>query len=348
MSQLIVDEIGPASSVQDRGRFGAQRFGLGPGGAMDIYALAAANALVGQPVDGAAIEIGPLPGRFTAKGGAVRIGLYGAEREVDLGGRKIPVGESILIGEGETLRLGFAKAGLFTYLAIDGGITGTPVFGSLSVNSRAGLGAPFARPLQAGDAFDIAHVGDPAGDVRIAARKLSGDPIRVVLGPQDDHFTQAALADFLGQTWKVSPTSDRMGYRLEGPKLAHKDSANIVSDGTVKGHIQVPGNGQPLVLMADRGTTGGYPKIATIITADLDRFAQMPGGSTFTFAAVDVAEASALARKYWRAIKVLPNQIEPAGARPIAIADLLAGNLAGQAVSALDDATWADIPGIAA
>ena len=143
---------------------------------------------------------------------------------------------------------------------------------------------------------------------RQAARPSAGSifrpadgPIRVVMGPQDDEFGDDAKALFLDSEWKISATSDRMGYRLEGPVIRHLHGHNIVSDGTVDGSIQVPGNGAPIVLMPDRGTSGGYPKIATVISADLGRFAQIPAGKGFRFKAVSMAEAQAEARKFAQA-----------------------------------------------
>jgi 5-oxoprolinase (ATP-hydrolysing) subunit C len=151
MSKLVISAIGPASSVQDGGRYGAQRFGLTPSGAMDRLALAAANSLVGNTSFAAAIEVGPFGAAFTAREGAVRVALAGAARNADIAGRAAALDTSMTLADGESLTLGFAQAGSFSYLAIEGGIAGEPMFGSLAVNARAGLGSPYPRPLQAGD-----------------------------------------------------------------------------------------------------------------------------------------------------------------------------------------------------
>src|SRR5215470_14883732 len=132
---------------------------------------------------------------------------------------------------------------------------------------------------------------------RIELPATSG-PVRVVFGPQDDEFSEDAKMLFLDSEWKISATSDRMGYRLEGPVVQHLHGHNIVSDGTVSGSIQVPGNGAPIVLMADHNTTGGYPKIATVITADFGRLAQTPAGTAFRFKTITMAEAQAEAKKF--------------------------------------------------
>src|SRR5665647_1740633 len=308
MSKLVVAAIGPASSVQDGGRHGAQRYGLTPSGAMDTLALAAANTLVGNAAFDAAIEIGPFGAAFTAREGAVRVALAGAPRSADIAGRIVAWDISMTLADGETLTLGFARSGSFSYLAIEGGIAGEPMFGSLAVNARAGLGSPYPRPLQAGDELRT-QAASGAAERRIELPAIAEGPIRVVMGPQDDEFGDEAKNLFLDSEWKISATSDRMGYRLEGPMIKHLHGHNIVSDGTVNGSIQVPGNGAPIVLMPDRNTTGGYPKIATVITADLGRFAQIPVGTGFRFKAVDMAEAQAEARKFAELLRTLPDRL---------------------------------------
>jgi allophanate hydrolase subunit 2 len=159
------------------------------------------------------------------------------------------------------------------------------------------------------------------------------------MGPQDDEFGDAKEL-FLDSEWKISATSDRMGYRLEGPVIKHLHGHNIVTDGTVNGSIQVPGNGQPIVLMLDRGTSGGYPKIATVITADLGRFAQLPAGRGFRFKAVGMTEAQAEARKFWEMLRTLPNRVRPIENFDLNIEALQDANVAGAAVSAVDAGTW--------
>jgi 5-oxoprolinase (ATP-hydrolysing) subunit C len=241
--------------------------------------------------------------------------------------------------DGETLTLGFARGGAFSYLAIEGGIKGEPVFGSLAVNARAGLGSPYPRPLQAGDELTVdAASGGP--ERRIELPKAPSGPIRVVLGPQDDEFDEANKALFLNSDWKISATSDRMGYRLEGPVIKHLHDHNIVSDGTVNGSIQVPGNGAPIVLMMDRGTSGGYPKIATVISADLGRLAQTSAGTAFRFKAVSMAEAQDEARKFAQILRGLPERLRAADTVELNIEALHDANVAGHAVNAVDAATW--------
>ncbi|MCK7472733.1 MAG: biotin-dependent carboxyltransferase family protein [Rhodopseudomonas palustris] len=334
MSRLVIDSIGPASSVQDAGRPGAQRYGLPPSGAMDLLSLAVANTLLGNAPFAAAIEIGPLGASVTAQDGAVRVAIAGAARAVELAGQPVIMPRSVTLKPGESLKLGAARGGVFSYLAIEGGIVGEPSFGSLAVHARAGLGSPYPRPLQSGDSI-AAPAALPRAELTLNWPPAPEAPIRVVLGPQHDEFGDA-VAVLLGSEWTVSAASDRMGYRLEGPTLTHQHGHNIVSDGTVNGSIQVPGNGQPIVLMPDRGTTGGYPKIATVISADLGRLAQIPPGCKFRFEAVEIATAQQHYRAMMRLIRALPSQLQPVRAA-FDLEALHHANVAGIAVSALDD-----------
>jgi 5-oxoprolinase (ATP-hydrolysing) subunit C len=339
MTRLIVASIGPASSVQDGGRHGAQRYGLTPSGAMDRLALAAANTLLGNAPFAAAVEIGPFGAAFTAREGAVRVALSGAARSADVAGRPVAFDTSMTIPEGETLTLGFAKGGTFSYLAIEGGITGEPMFGSLAVNARAGLGSPYQRPLQAGDELP-AKAASGVPEQRIELPQAANGPIRVLFGPQDDEFAEDAKELFLASQWKISPTSDRMGYRLEGPVIKHLHGHNIVSDGTVDGSIQVPGNGAPIVLMPDRGTTGGYPKIATVISADLGRLAQTTAGTGFRFKVASMAEAQLEVKTFAQLLRSLPDRLRAIDNVELNLEALHDANVAGHAVSAIDADTW--------
>ncbi len=339
MTRLSIGAIGPASSVQDGGRYGAQRYGLTPSGAMDPLALATANVLAGNDIFAAAIEIGPFAAELTANGGPVHLALSGAARPADVAGRIMQAPQSFTMQNGETLKLGFARDGAFSYLAIAGGVPGEPMFGSLAVNARSGLGSPYPRPLQSGDHLDIAPI-QPRGDRTIDLPPVHDGPIRVVLGPQDDEFSDAMKALFLDSEWAVSATSDRMGFRLEGPTIKHLHGHNIVSDGTVLGSIQVPGNGAPIVLMPDRGTSGGYPKIATVISADFGRFAQTPAGRAFRFKAVPMSEAQREARAFAALLKSLPDRVHDLRDGSFDLDQLFKANVAGVAINAIDARTW--------
>ena len=339
MSKLIITTASPGTSVQDKGRYGAQRYGLTTGGAVDVLALAAANTLVGNALFDAGIEAGPLNSTFTARNGPVRLALSGAMRPVTIGDTPIPLNQSFTLHEGEVLTLGVARGGVFTYLAIAGGVRGEAMFGSLSVNARAGLGSPYPRALQAGDSLDVAD-GIDAEPLQLDLPVAAEPVIRVVLGPQADEFDDAAQQLFLSADWTVSAASDRMGYRLGGPKIKHLHGHNIVSDGTVTGSIQVPGDGQPIALMPDRGTSGGYPKIATVISTDLGRFGQLQAGTKFRFKSISVVEAQALAREAAALLRSLPGRLHAPNENLINLAALQNANVAGVAINANDSDGW--------
>jgi 5-oxoprolinase (ATP-hydrolysing) subunit C len=340
MTALVVVTADPATSVQDGGRQGAQRFGLPPSGAMDRTALAVANTLVGNAPFAAAIEIGPFGAGFKPHDGAVRVALAGAMRAASCGGERVAFVRTFIITGGETLTLGPARDGVFSYLAIEGGLHGDPVFGSLSVTSRAGIGSPFPRNLRAGDSVPIGEIHPRANERSCAPLPLATGPIRVIAGPQDDEFDPGSMALLLESEWSVAAASDRMGYRLEGPALHHMRGHNIVSDGLVTGSIQVPGSGQPIVMMPDRGTTGGYPKIATVVSVDIGRLAQTRPGTRIRFAAITVAQAQELARQRAAEVRALPSRLADVGDLALDVAALQGANIAGVAVSAIDAATW--------
>ncbi len=307
MSTLEVVTAGPLTSVQDVGRFGAQRYGLTPSGAMDRLSLAAVNALVEHPLSAPAIEIGPLKTVFIARGGPLCVALTGALRFAHVGNDPCPLYRTFTLRDGDTLTLDAARKGVFSYLTVAGKLKGEAMFGSFSVNARAGLGSPYPRPLQSSDRLTFDNTTSVPD--RIMTPPVFGEgAIRVVPGPQYDEFGDATKI-FFNSPWQISPTSDRMGYRLDGPALTHAGHFNIVSDGTVDGSIQVAGNGQPIVLMKDRGTTGGYPKIATIISADFGRFAQTRPRHTLRFAEVDVAAAQQEACAFHALLQSLPARI---------------------------------------
>ncbi len=313
MSLLEITSAGIATSIQDAGRFGLQRYGLAPSGAMDRVALAAANFLVENPAFDPAIEIGPQGAIVTTQGGPIRIAVTGALRALDVNGHGKRLWQTITLQSGERLTLGMARDGIFGYLAIEGGIAATPVFGSCSVNAYAGLGSPYPRPLQSGDRLTVRTCAAWRDERVLDLPPQQVGAIGVVMGPQADEFG-ASCEVLLNSEWRVSASSNRMGYRLEGPVLQHLYGNNIVSDGTVDGSIQVAGNGQPIVLMRDRGTTGGYPKIATVISADLGRLAQTRFGRTIRFEAMSIDEAQARARAFHGLITSLPGRIHNVGA----------------------------------
>jgi biotin-dependent carboxylase-like uncharacterized protein len=335
MTALVIKTCGPMTSLQDRGRYGYQRFGVSPSGAMDRRGLAMANVLVGNPHETGAIEFMHLGGSVTADGGDIQVALAGADSTLSIDGKPVGPRMSVILKDGQTAEIGHARTGLFAYLAVAGGFFVPPQLGSLSLHLRSRMGGLDGRPLRAGDRLDCAGVEQTGSPMYLPGDlPEDGGPIRVMLGPQDDYFTPGAIRTFFESEFTVSPQADRMGFQLAGPVLEHAKGFNIVSDGIVEGHIQVPGNGQPIVLMRDRQTAGGYPKIATVISADLDRFAQLQPGSPVRFQAVERTEAVAAARALKEWIASLPATLVPVQTA-LTTEHLLAANLISGAVDAL-------------
>jgi allophanate hydrolase len=238
----------------------------------------------------------------------------------------VPALESVTLRRGWRARPVVTGSGISFYLAAEGGIDVPATMGSRATYVRAGLGGVDGRALRAGDAVPLAReAASEREEVRLPGATFDApDVVRVVLGPQDDHFTPAAVREFLHATYTVTPASDRMGLRLSGPRLEHSKGFNIVSDGIPPGAIQVPGDGQPIVLLADRQTTGGYPKIATVISADLPGLGRVGPGASLRFSAVTVAEAE-LARRLLEAdIASWPSRLEPVHPGPSLDPDRLA------------------------
>lgn len=335
MTHLVVRDCGAGTSVQDAGRFGYRRYGVGPAGAIDPVALAVANMLVGNPPGLAAIEFTVMGGSFTVEGGPVRVALAGAPADLKLDGEPVAPLTSVTAHPGQTMTVGPARLGTFMVLAVSGGVETRPDLGSRSFHLRAELGGVDRKPVRAGQSIPVG--GAPIGPDLTAtvAPSVQAGPFRVVLGPQDDYFSAAGIAALLGEAYTVTAQADRMGYRLSGPLIEHAKGFNIVSDGIPTGAIQVPGSGEPIVLLVDAGTTGGYPKIATIISADLPRFVQQRPGSQVRFAAVSRAGAIAAAREQAAMLAAVRAGLKPVG-QGIDAEALLAANLIGGWVDAHD------------
>ena len=299
---------GLLTTVQDRGRIGCQKFGVTVSGAMDEVALRLGNILVGNPQSAAGLEISFLGPRILFRADVV-LALTGAEMDADLDGRPAPWYEAFLARAGQILDVRHCTRGMRAYLTVGGGVDVAVRLGSRSTSLAAGFGGFGGRPLRDGDLLSLGPVvGAPARWAGRGApdvwRPVFGSPqtIRVVMGPQDDAFTEEGRRTLLESTYDVSPSSDRMGCRLEGPAIQHVGPADIVSDWIPLGGIQVPGNGKPIVLLADRQTTGGYTKIATVIGPDIPKLAQVRPGEAVRFRAVSVGEAQAAACAVERAL----------------------------------------------
>jgi biotin-dependent carboxylase-like uncharacterized protein len=313
MTALQVKDCGAGTSIQDGGRFGYRRYGVGAAGAVDRIALAVANMLVGNPPGTGAIEFTVMGGTFLVEGGPVRVALAGAVADLKIDGEVVRPLTSATAEPGQTITVGPSRVGTFMVLAVSGGLDLPADLGSQSFHLRAGLGGVARQPVAAGQTLPVR--GAPMGPDLTAtvAPRVHAGPFRVVPGPQDDYFTAAGIATLTSQPYVISAQADRMGYRLTGPAIEHAKGFNIVSDGIPTGAIQVPGSGEPIVLLADAGTTGGYPKIATMISADLPRFVQNRPGSEVRFQTVTQAEAIAAAREQAALIEAVRAGLKPVG-----------------------------------
>lgn len=315
--KMTVMEPGLLSTLQDGGRYGSQAAGLPVSGCMDQRAMHDANVLVNNPVDEAVIEMLFVGGRFCFDC-TTYIALTGAPMGARLNEREIPLYRAVKVKPGDELRLGTASCGRYGYLAVAGGFDVEKVSGSKSTCLKCGLGGFRGRALQAGDELELLRetswlldeyrkCASPGvylpGSYRQSAAVQPGQTgpcvtVRAVPGPQDSHFTEAGLRTFFSEEYRVTEQSDRMGFRLDGPAVEAKGPVDILSDGIAFGSVQVPASGKPMVLLADRQTTGGYAKIATVITPDLPGFVQCMPGTRIRFQPVDICEAQKLSHIY--------------------------------------------------
>ncbi len=298
---ITISDAGPQTSVQDLGRAGQLRYGIPPSGPVDRFAFVLANRLVGNPDTAAALECTLMGPRFEV-GGPLMIAVTGADMALTVNGREAAGWAAIALAAGDVVKLGAARTGVRSYVAFEGGLDVPLVLGSRSTYLRGRLGGLEGRALRKGDALPVlaSGAGRPAARRRVTPRAIPdyGAELtaRVVLGPQNDRFTDGGIRTLLGDTYEVLPQSDRMGTRLRGPRIEHARGHDIISDGIAPGSIQVPGDGQPIVLLSDRQSTGGYTKVATVCSFDVWRIGQRRPGQTLRFRAVTVAEAHRLLR----------------------------------------------------
>ncbi|HEI8865952.1 5-oxoprolinase subunit PxpC [Serratia sp. AKBS12] len=288
---LNILRAGIYTTVQDLGRNGFRRLGISQGGALDIPALKIANLLVGNAPDAAGLEItlGQFSAEFTRSGW---IALTGAGCDAQLDGKPLWTGWRYAVKKGQKLVLGQPKRGMRSYLALAGGIAVTEMLGSRSTDLKAAFGGLEGRLLKDGDRLPLGKsVSLPAASVGVK-QLLFNNRIRAMPGPEYDEFTPEAQEEFWRTAWQLSPQSNRMGYRLHGSgMLARTTDREMLSHGLLPGVVQVPHNGQPIVLMADAQTTGGYPRIACVIEADLYHLAQIRLGEPIHFIPCSVAQA---------------------------------------------------------
>jgi biotin-dependent carboxylase-like uncharacterized protein len=304
LSLVLVEDAGPLTTVQDLGRPGHLRVGIPASGPMDREAFLLANRLIGNADNAAGLEC-TLIGPRLAFTDERLIAITGADMAPLLNGAPAPTWQGLPVRAGDVLRLGPARSGVRAYVAVAGGIDTPPVLGSRATYVRGRLGGVEGRALRRGDRVPL---GPPtaARPRRVPPERApayGGEPeVAVVLGPQDDRFTARGIAALFEAPYEMSPQNDRMGARLRGPFIEHTRGHDIISDGVPLGGIQVVGDGQPIVLLADRQSTGGYTKIGTVCSFDIGRIAQTRPGGRIRFRRVTVAEAHAMLRQSRRAL----------------------------------------------
>ena len=286
---------GLLTTVQDLGRTGYQRFGVSVSGAVDPRSAAVANILAGNPDGEAVLECTVLGPQLRFDAPAV-IAVTGADLGPTLDGIPVENYRALRVQAGQTLRFTGPKCGCRAYLAVSGGLDVPEVMGSRSTYMKAKIGGWHGRKLEKGDVLPLRAPGtEPkALENRAIAPEFRGRSeytLRVVMGPQDDAFTPGGVSAFLSGVYTVTPEFDRMGCRMEGPEIEHNGSADILSDGIAFGAVQVPDSGQPIVMLADRQTTGGYTKIANVISADFRILGQLKSGDRVRFEKVSLASA---------------------------------------------------------
>lgn len=328
-ARLLVHAAGPGVTLQDAGRFGHSRFGVTPAGPMDMTAFLAATRAAGACE---AIEVSLGGATFEAEGATLAVAVAGGAFDLRLDGRVMPPACLVALAPGARLSVRPGAFGAWCYVAIGARMDLSTTLGSLATHARSGLGP---KPLAGGDALPLVELAaPPPAPLALHAPWLTQDdaPIRVLAGPQDDYFSLEAIETFLRADWRIGARSDRMALALEGPRIEHARGHDIISDGAVMGAVQIPGSGAPFVLMADRQPTGGYPKLACVIGADLGRLAQKRPGETLRFRQVGSGEAVE-ARSAQRAALAAGAAATPFAA-DVSTETLLAENLVGGVVSA--------------
>jgi biotin-dependent carboxylase-like uncharacterized protein len=306
MATIRVRQPGLLSTVQDAGRFGEYALGMPPSGAMDLFSYQVGNYLVGNQEGAAGLEITYFGPELEFTGAAI-IALTGAKMPPKINGEEAPMWEALGVGEGDVLSFEYLKSGARCYLAVGGGIEVPLFMHSRSTYTLIGLGGHEGRALQEGDELKVGETGDRPDQVgrRVDEEHIptysSETELRVIIGLASYRITEESMEEFLSTTWTVTPDADRVGYRYRGGELkfvereqpagAGSDPANVVDFGYPIGSIQVPGGVEPIVLMNDAVTGGGYATIGTVISADRDRLAQTKTNDKTRFRSVDLEEA---------------------------------------------------------
>jgi biotin-dependent carboxylase-like uncharacterized protein len=317
---LRILEPGLSTTVQDLGRSGYQHLGVAVSGALDPVSLRAANALVGNAPGTGALEVAYVGPTFVVEADSVQLACVGAGARIEVrpdetaaAGVTIAGMQTFRARRGEVIRIGALSDAAVLYVAVAGGFAIEPVLGSVSTFARGGFGGWQGRALRPGDTLPLLlDRASDRGEFRLEGWSLSHPArYRAILGPQNAFFSERAIRRLFESEYTVKAASNRMAFQLAGPELDHVAGFDIVSDGIAMGSIQVPGHGQPIVLMADRQTTGGYPKVATVISADLAALGRVRIGETIGFEAIGVEEAQDLRRRHLLEIDSIADHVVP-------------------------------------
>lgn len=297
MSSIVVHAPGLFTTVQDLGREGFGPMGVSPSGAADPVSLRIGNRLVGNPEGAAALEMTLVGGAFTFEAAAV-IALTGADFGASIDSVPQPMRSSIELQKGQTLALGPSRSGARTYLCVQGGISVEPFLGSASTHVLSGLGGFEGRALRKGDRLELGAASRLFRKRTLAPRMLEHlqprEVMRVTEGPQSDWFAKSAWNTFYESAFRVTEQSNRMGIRLEGPPIALDSSREMITEGVSLGAVQVPPSGQPIILFVEQQTTGGYPKIANVIAADVHSLGQLRPRDVIRFERIEMSAARSL------------------------------------------------------
>lgn len=300
MSAVKVEKSGMMTTVQDQGRRGFQQFGISESGAMDPWALRWANFLVGNEENAAGIEVTLMGPQLLFEQDAV-IAVGGADLSVKLDQTPIPRWTSIHVRAGQRLSFGKPRFGVRAYVAVQGGIDVPVALGSRATFIKAKLGGFRGRELRNGDVLPVGECKTQVLRRRLHPALLPDydldEPLRVIPGPDLEMFSEEALSTFFGEVYSLTNEVDRMGYRLNGPPLPLASNSSMLSDAVAMGTIQIPSSGFPLLLLADRQTSGGYARIGTVIHEDLPKTAQLGPHAAVSFSRVTLEEAQQLRRK---------------------------------------------------
>ena len=299
MKAFEVLHPGVHTTIQDLGRPGFMKYGTPASGVADRFSARVANLLVDNSPGAVLLEITLFRLELLALNDFA-IAVTGGNLSPMVNGNPLPMWQTYFVKKGERVAFRARKQGFRAYLAVQGGFSGQNFLGSRSVFVRGLMGSI----LKAGEILETESAGiKPTYPKFLAKEMIPPSPadkiLRVILGPQEDRFTQKGIETFLSSEYRVSPQSDRMGYRLQGPAVEHLQGADIISEPIARGAIQVPGDGLPILLLWDAQVSGGYTKIANVISADLDRVAQIMPGESLRFRALTLKEAHELLRKEW-------------------------------------------------